>query len=286
MIYRFLERSLYVYADRARTFFQANWGVGANSFRVEEPVLPSAPMITTLHAKTKDHHILCVEVLESISASLAEFLLFCRNEHLPVQLFLVSPKGITPELERYARTQCLGLLDATSNQPAIVRYALSLSLAGVRLPMVERFPARFRQAMHNAKDAFRNGDPGSACAAVYSEIESVSRVLGEKADSVAAWTGVKKGKPSPGLNWDKAPWARVLEALAKNLDPQKLGTNSLTPALLGSLRGLPPKRNLVRHKPRSLKERIERDKKLRTHFEEATDLFEELLEATKGLHLK
>ncbi len=286
MTYRFLDRSLHSYADRARAFFRSNWGIPASGFQVEQPVLPSAPMSTTLYAKTGDHYIVCVEVLESVSSSLAEFILFCRSEHLPVKLFLVSPRVITAELERYARLHCLGVLDVTSDNPAIIRRALALSLAGVRLPVVERFPRKFRQAVHDAREAFLNGDPATACATVYGEIESVTRAIGEKADRDGAWTGLKTGRTSPGLIWTTEKWARILDALAKKLDRRKLGKNSLTPALLGSLQGLPPRRNLLAHRPRSLRERIERDKKLRTHFEEATDLFEDLLKATNKLALR
>jgi len=288
-VYKGLDKSLHAYADAAQKYFATHWGISASKFVVEKPVIDALGYKPTLQAETQDHHILCVDVVQTLfMESLSDFILRCMAAGTPLKLFIAvppdSPSILMKELES-ARDVGIGVI-RMAPQPSILHHALSLSLTGVRRPVIKEYPATYRQTVETALATFLDGNPSKGCLELYEKIEDLTRKVAAKAEKKGGcWKDLSGTRTTPGLKWDTAPWSRVMDALYKHLDVKKLGCGSLSSALLGATVGVVPDRNDVGHTPSSLKRRIKRDAALRTRFEHAADLLRDLAAAVKPLHL-
>ncbi len=281
MSYRALPAHLHAVADHARSFLTKR---GVASFAVETEIDPGLSLRPTLHGQTRDYHIVCVEVTDSgYTDALDRFVLDCQRLELPVKLFIAVPAGIdmTPILRR-ALPRGVGVLEVGSGGSCNVFCpALSLSLASVRRPDLQRFPRRYRQALSDAENTFLGGDPVKGCSRVYDEIEALTRRLAQRAWTNGLLGGSASG-PAP-LNFATAPWKSVLDHLRSHLDYKQLPT--LNDQLLSRVIGLTPFRNQTGHKVSRKQDLVRRDKQLRTRFEDAVDVLEELVNATRRLRI-
>lgn len=282
--YRFLDRSLHQYAEAARTFFATDFGIPKTKFEVEAPVHDAIGFTPTLHARTRDHHILAVEVSRTYyTRTLDGFALDCQRDGVPVKLFVAvppdSPGGLLKDLER-AADHGVGIVKL-GPIPKVLHGALSLSLTAVRRPDPKEFPAKYRGAVSVALQTFLNGDPAKGCLLLYEEIEHVTRKVAAKADSASAW---RRGSVS-SQNWEKVNWASMIDVLTEHFDAQKLGCPKLTKALVSRIAGIVPYRNEVGHKPKDMKQLTKRDRELRTRFESAADLLRDVSAAVAPLRV-
>jgi len=282
--YRFLDRSLHGYAESAHAFFATEFGIPKGKFRVETPIDDAIGFTPTLHAQTRDHHILAIEVSPTYyTQTLDGFALDCQREGVPVKLFVAvppdSPERLLKDLERASD---LGVGVVQLGKPTkILHTALSLSLTGVRRPEPKDYPPKYRAAVTAALQTFLNGDPANACLLVYEEVEQMTRRVAAKADVRGCW---RKG-PVTSQRWEKVNWAPMMDVLAEHLDTQKLACPKFSKALLNRIAGIVPYRNEVGHKPTALKQRMKRDRELRTRFESAFDLLRDLAAATQPLRV-
>jgi hypothetical protein len=287
-VYRFLPKPLHGYAEDARSYFAESLGIAKNKFVEERPVRNGILHGPTLHAETRDHHLLCVEVAPTyFTQSLTEFVLDCQREGVPVKLYVAVPpdsneRKIT-DLERAVKNG-VGSLHL-GNPPTIMKDALSLSLTAVRRPAVSAFPMNQREAVTTAWSTFVNGNPAKGCLEIYELIEAVTRGIATRADKKSCWRKLKAGATSPGLRWEKDPWQNIADALYGHLDAQKLGCPDVSTSLLGRVVGMVEHRNLTGHKPKSVDDLIARDTTLRTRFEHAVDTLRELGSTVRRLHL-
>lgn len=283
--YKILSPTLHPTADAAIDWFRNNWGIKKSTIQIETAFHPEVEFRPTVHAQTSDGHYLCIEVLESIyNSALDSIVLDCRERGLPVMLYVAVQKGGNdPQYAaklQLAKRAGAGIIELNSNGAGhIVQKALSLSVAGVRNINSSDFPINYRQSLNDAHQAFRDGDPPKACAAVYDELEGWTRRFAKKCVKSGLWAN-----PS-NLNLDKAPWAEILRSLDRFLDRSSPLTKPLTPALISRIIGLTPHRNEAGHKPATLKGLIKRDRELRTRFETAVDTLKDVLEATKKLRV-
>src|ERR1051326_8271785 len=160
--YRFLDRSLQQYAEAARAFFATDFGIPKTKFEVEAPVHDAIGFTPTLHARTRDHHILAIEVSPTYyTQTLDGFALDCQREGVPVKLFVAVPPnssgGLLKDLER-AADHGVGIVKLGPG-PKVVHGALSLSVTAVRRPDPKEFPAKYRGAVSAALQTFLHGDP-------------------------------------------------------------------------------------------------------------------------------
>jgi len=86
-----------------------------------------------------------------------------------------------------------------------------------------------------------------------------------------------------GLNIDKVAWANLITDWDRHLNRTGCPCSGFTPAFAARLHGITTFRNETGHKPKSQKQLIKRDQQLRTRFENAVDLFRELVDAAKPL---
>jgi hypothetical protein len=282
--YRILPPGLHETADAAINWFFNEWGVKKARVQVEVAFDPDIRFRPTFVAQLDDGHLLCVEVSQSIySNTLDSVALGCSQKGLPVMLFVAAPKDVKdPDYSiklKDAKRAGVGVLEVDSRSGTVIQAALSLSVAGVRPIQTSVFPARYRQALQQAHQMFRDGDPSKACSLVYDELEASSRRFAEKCVKKALWNNPGK------LKIESAPWANILTELNKGLDRSNNLAKPVTPALVARLIGVTTHRNESGHKPKTLKERISRDQALRTRFEGAVDLLKEFLDATSPLHI-
>ncbi|SRR6266568_2296115 len=285
MTYNFLQPHLHATADAAIIFFKGRYGVA--QFRKEEPIVSDIGFATTLHGLTTDFHYLCVEVSETAySLPLDAFVLDCKNRIVPVRLYVVMPKGgndkdFKANLKR-ARTNGVGIVEVDSTGGTVIQEALSLSLTGVRQIDPSEFPAKYRIPMGQAQSTFFNGDPAKGCSHLYDEIEALCRAIAKKLNRHSMWQSKKK---ATGIDFDKDPWASVVQFTMKRIDRSTAKCPLMDNGLFNRILGITPHRNEAGHKLTSQKALMARDRQLRTRFEYATDILRELIVASKPLRV-
>jgi len=223
MTYRALPAHLHSMADHVRAYLARERGVVG--IAVEQEVHPDLSLRPTLHGRTRDHHLACVEVTDAgYTDALDAFVLDCQRLGLPTKLLIAVPAGnptdIRPLLRR-ARLRGVGVLEVQAGGRCTpLSNALSLSLTGVRRSDNKRFPVRYLPALSDAEDTFLNGDPVKGCSRLYDEIEALTRRLAGRATTRGLFVAAAAGTTPPNSN--KGPWKQVLEYLRENLDYQKI----------------------------------------------------------------
>ena len=286
MSYRVLPTHLHGVADEVRRFFNDHWGILEKRILVETAIDPLAAMATTLHAESKDHHLVCVEVAESAySGTLDAFVLDCKNRVIPVRLFVAYPEGINPASFRSdlgrARRNGVGILEVSAGSVQIIAEAVSLSLSGLREPAIKSYPTKYRAAVAEGVATFKGGNPVKACGVIFDELEALTRRIGDRAVRKGAWRALPAGVSAPKIKMATAPWANIARELFNHLDPIKLGRPQLVEALLARVIGVTSHRNDSGHKPADTKRVQRRDQELRTRFEAACDLLLEFARASR-----
>lgn len=281
-MFRILPSHLHVYAETVKKYFRTQQGI--RGFKEEEPIGQDGFYRHTLTAEDKNGHYICVEVSESAYIdTLDAVILNYRNNILPVKLYVAIPKAASnSNLQKQlgqARVNGVGVLEVDENNGDLIHDALSQSLAGLRPVDLRAFPPKYRASLSDAMNTFRNGNPAKGCAMVYDEIEDLSRRIAKKTQGKDLW------KTIPKLKLDKGPWAKIMEALMEQLNYKACRCPKLKKVLLARVLGITPLRNEAGHKISRRADLIKRDKKLRTRFEEASDLLLDLIEASKPLHV-
>ena len=284
--YHSLSDSLHGVADAVKVYLSEQ--MGATKIQIETAVEELA-FITPLTGSLPDFHYICVEVTDSPlrDALEANFVQEGIRRFLPIRLFVAVPKGIVDgvfrQVEAKTRRHGLGLLEVDGARVTPIHQALSLSLAGVRSCDLTLVPRRYRHALTSAEQAFKNGTPVEGCKKVYEEIEAFSRRLAKATLHKGLWMG--EGRP-PRFFRDN--WATVMQAWERRIDAQQTRRvcPKLTTVFIARIVGSTPYRNLTAHKPNTRAELVERDKQLRTRFEDACDLFGALVEAAKPLRIR
>jgi hypothetical protein len=283
--FRVLPSQLHATAEVVTRFFKETRGFA--NFKVEEPVTDAIAYRPTLQTTTPEFEAVWVEVSEApFLQSLDTVVLHCVTNCLPVKLYVAFPAGLSHKQYKEnideSRRKGLGALEVSNGKVTIIHEALLLSLTGVRMEDHKLFPARYRSVLTTAENTFRNGDPAKGCSLVYDEIESLSRRLAKKIDRKGWWTHLASG--APVLDWDKAPWANIMETIIAranfNAFPAKLKK-----ALLMRVAALTDIRNDAGHKPRRIADLVKRNQELRTRFENAVDVLRDFANAIRPLHI-
>lgn len=290
MSFQLLASYLHPTAAAAQKYFTAEYG--AKRFRHEDEVDKGLPLKPTLCACLSDGCILCVEVSErAYSLSLDTFVTECNTRSFPAKLYIVVPntKGdpdFGPNL-RKAKDRGVGVVEISDNGAFVCADAVSLSLFGVRRNLMKDFPKNKREFVKQAEQTFLNGNPVKGSQAIYEELEALTRAFGKYSKAQGWWRSAYQGEAGPSTNMDTGPWAILLKELGTFLDVGVCRKKCplIGDSLIARARAATDQRNLTSHKPKNLKQVIERDKKLRTCFENASDLLKDWYQATKPLRL-
>jgi hypothetical protein len=226
--------------------------------------------------------MLCIEVSQSVYANhLDACVISCVRHGLPVKLYVAVAKGAKDpnyaQNLRAAKRAGVGVIEIDGTAGMIVQNALPLSLSAVRPIDVLRFPKRYRHNLSQAEQTFRDGTPEKACSLIYDEVESLFRKAARKTYDKGWW-------PNNGnLNIDKVPWANLLRDWDRHINRSACHCPELNSTFIARILGITPHRNDSGHKPKNMNALIKRDQQLRTRFENAVDLFADLVEAVKPL---
>lgn len=285
MQFQFLSAALHPTAAEVVNYFRQNLGLGG--FKAEQAIDDEIEFKPALHAVSKDHHIICVEVSETLyPPSLDAFILACKNKSVPAKLYVATPTGYSQTEFRAAfqraKDNGVGLLEVTGNQVKAFHLPLSQSLSGLRRVQLANFPAKYREPLFQAQQTFLDGDPVKGCAGVYDELENLSRRVAIKANDKGFWHDPAK---VPNVNFETHSWAKLLEILKDHLNRQAAGCANLNDALYYRILGVTAHRNDAGHKPNSVARRKKRDAELRTRFEHATDMLLDLTKAASPLRV-
>ncbi|MGH6924561.1 MAG: hypothetical protein ACRED5_12555 [Propylenella sp.] len=281
--FRALPPGLHDTAEQAIAWFINRWGVRRGRVIVEEEFHPEVSFRPTFFTKTDDQYLLCIEVSDNIyNNTLDSVVLSCRDKGLPVKLVVAVPRSSTADSQYAAKLKSakiagVGILEVDGKSGDIVQQPLALSLAGVRPIDTSKFPRPYRQPLQQAYQTFRDGEPSKACSLVYDELEAASRKLATKA--------AKSKVYSTALKIPTCPWADLLSNIDKYLDRKDARAKPITSDLIARIVGVTGHRNASGHKPKTVKELVKRDQALRTRFETAVDLLDELIEAGRAFKI-
>jgi len=283
-VYRALPDELVPYASAAIKYFAAQYGV--KSPRIEDQIRPTIAYRPTLQFTDSEQALVCVEIVDQkIPDSMSQVVLSMRNEGLPIKLWVGLPAGrnarIDTSMLKFCKENGLGLLELTHpNIGNEITHALSQSICGLRPFDLTQYPAHRRQALKSAIETFRTSNPSKGVSEVYDEIEHLTRAIGRKASSKAGFL-----RRVATFDWETESWQNVAEFLEKNFDRAAAGCDALKANLFVKVATLPSQRNQSAHKPVNVAKRIDRDRRLRTRFEEAMDTLHDLAKAARPLRV-
>ncbi len=281
MSYNTLPESLFQTADLAKAHFANEFGL--TRIKVETEIHREINYRPTFFAQLK-HHLVCIDVVESniFTVYRKAFIQECEKMCLPVKFYVVLPEELSNNstVRELADAKRYGvgvvLLNTPNNTVQWMSQALSLSLTTLRAFDKSTFPKKYRDSIKNAEEVFKSGEPNKACSIVYDEIESLSRKLAIKLQTLNLLNQVRNIN-----DYKTMQWATMLDFLQNNIKRNDPKCVLLTKPLISKLHGITAYRNESGHKPGSQKKLIERDRQLRTRLESAMDIFLELIQASK-----
>lgn len=285
MTFRHLPESLHATAKAAATYFRSTFGV--THFVIEESIHDDVEYRPTLSGQTRDFHTLCVEVSErAYNPALDSAVMDMRQNGLPVRLFVAIPGGDTDKNFKsnlkMAKSRSVGIVEVGTTKVIKLANALSQSLAGLRSFKPKDYPMKYRLDIHSAYDTFLDGNPPQGCQTLYSEIEALTRRIATKAGDKGYWRSVTN---SIRVDFQNGAWARIVAKLRDELNRTAAHCPNLNTALWNRVGGITGHRNDTGHKPKDRAYLIRRDRELRTRFESAMDILNELITASKPLRV-
>lgn len=197
-------------------------------------------------------------------------------------MYVATPRDLPTAdilLLKQAIRNGVGVIEVDQNGGNIIQEALSQSLTGLRLPVMKAFPPEYRLALSDGVKTFLNGNPSKGCSLVYDEIEALTRKIANKTYLTGSWTA------TVSIDFNIGSWNNVTEAMRTKLNSSASGCPALNKVLLARVLGITEYRNQTGHKIGNKADLIKRDKELRTRFETATDLLEDLIKAVKPLKI-
>jgi hypothetical protein len=282
MTYRILSQSLWPLANSVKKYLKDN--LGLDPIKVEQEIAEGVPR-PTLHARAEDHSIVCVEFLEGscFSPNLQTLVSRCKAKQLPVKLYVAYPegskKGTFSKDLKSARELSIGVLCVSSGGAVTsISEPISLVLSDMRPQDPKDFPRQYRSDLRQAHQTYLQGDPVKGCLGIYEMIEALTRRIAKNLHSqrlIAPWL------PNRPPKFDKVAWFSLADTIYRSLDFAQ--ADALTKPLWAQVIAITKPRNDVGHLPRTMAERVKRDKELRTRFETACDLLRNLIEATPRL---
>lgn len=291
MDFNLLAAHLHDTAKNAINYFRKEHG--ANGVKIECACEASESLKPTFSGRLSNGYILCVEVSErAYSPSLDTFVVDCSVKSYPVKLFVVIPNTQSDQFFaanfKQAKERGVGVIELIGNKATVLVEAVPLSLFAVRAPEAKHFPTKYREAIRTATSTFRNGNPVKGCQTICEELEAITRKFAIASRKAGWWKAPPPGQKPKKINLENGAWAKVLEELDKQLDYKivKQTCPLFSDKLVTKARALTDSRNLTSHKPGTVKEIIQRDRELRTIFENSCDVLRLWHDAIKPLKIK
>jgi len=263
--YKLLPAHLHSLADAAATIIKRKFNLG-NPI-IESPIDSEISWSPTLHWKTKVGYIAC-EVHETpMPVSIKTAFSDGATNDLPIKILLAHPASHYLSMSDYikesnsAKRLGCGLIaidDDGTGQFQHIGIEIPLYIPA---PKLTNFVKRLRSNIEHAYELYINGDPRHGVQELGQLIESIILNLAVQAKNNGKLTS---GKFTPDKYY---PQAKLIEDLMSD----KIINN----AILGKCRGFVEDRNGSSHKPNTIKQAIEINRKLKNAMSAGLLILEE-----------
>jgi hypothetical protein len=271
--YRILPAHLHATADKAEKLIKTKYGL--NNAHVETSIDPTIPWSPTLHWKTKTGYIAC-EIHETPFPVIVKTVFGDgATTDLPIKIIIAIPNNSPISQSDYlkesneAKRFGCGLLTINDNGTGTFQHSGIEIPLHIPIPKFSNFNNKIRADVEHAYDIYINSDPRHGVQELGQLIENVMIHLADQAK--------KKGKLITGKF--KTPDKYYAQAkLIDDLMQDKIIDNSI----LGKCRGFVDDRNKASHKPKTVREATEINRKLRNVMISGLIILEELPEKLKA----
>lgn len=277
--YKILPTHLHTIADAAEMLIKVKYNLG--NPLIEMPIDPSISWSPTLHWKTKIGYIAC-EVHEtpwpvSIRTAFADG----STTDLPLKIIVAHPNSslrtqsdFIKDSSEAKRLGC-GLLTVNDDNTGQFQHL------GIEIPLYlptpkfSTFNKKLRAEVQHAYELYINGDPSHGVQEMGQLIENIIVHLADQAKKKGTLTS--GGFTSPNVFYSQG-----------NLIDDLMRDRVIDNAILGKCRGFVEDRNGSSHKPKSIKQAIERNRKLKNAMSAGLLILEEIPKKLKekGYKLK
>lgn len=269
-MFQFVDEFLQPYAQLALSWGKSHFGIIPKSLEYEVGIRKIQDFAPTISGRSKDFHILCIEVSNSIIRPVVEsFISECRRVGLPVKLYIAIPDTTSHDFQRElrrAKELGIGVISfSLSSAFHIWSEPLSQSLVGLREIPQKGVPVRVKPDLENAYNLFLNGRPDVACHDICSLLESECRLFACKLLRKGTITLQRK-------DIDKMSWMSLTKHLISKFGDIKLVYRNLEEPTLHAIVAITSDRNDVAHRIQSIPKLVERDHQLKTRFEHICDI--------------
>lgn len=265
--YKLLPAHLQPIADAAEIVIKLKLNIG-NPI-IESSIDPKISWSPTFHWKTPTGVIAC-EVHESpfpVSVRLAFSDITASN--LPIKIIVVNPSNTSrtqaeylKELTEIKRIGCGVLTIGDDGSGNFQHHGIEVPLF-IAPPKFASFPQKIRPEIQHAYDIYINGDPRHGVQEIGQLIENAIINLADQAKKKGKLTS--GGFTSPSIYYAQA-----------NLIEDLMRDRVIDNAILGKCRGFVEDRNGSSHRPKSVKQSIEVNKKLKNAMAAGFLILEEL----------
>jgi len=273
-----LGQDLHETAEHAKKFFADTYG--ATGFQCEQPVNPDLRLRPTWQARKKNGYVLCINVQPGpFTETLYEFVIKAAQLGLPIKLWVAIAAGAVKESFsadlRRAREMGVGVVEMRADGSGHEYHrAVPLSLFALARTKLAAVPRVRREEVKNAEAIFLDGAPDQGCQAICQELESITRRFGEYTYDKGWWNMPGSAPKLQPRFFRTDSWAKLLEEMERRIDYTILKTKvpAFTKQHIVRARAFTDWRNVVSHKPRTLRQLQARDNKLRSILEVRRDL--------------
>jgi hypothetical protein len=277
--YKVLPSHLHTIADAAETIIKLKYGLG--NALIETPIEQSLSWSPTLHWKTKVGFIAC-EVHETpFPVSVKTAFGDGTTIDLPIKIIVALPNSIHRTQSDYikesndAKRFGCGLITINDDGTGSVQHlGIEIPLY-IPIPKFTNFNKKLRAEVQHAYELYINSDPRHGVQEIGQLIENIMIHLAVQAK--------KKGKLiSGGFVSSNIPYSQG------NLIDDLMRDRVIDNAILGKCRGFVEDRNGSSHKPKSVKNAIEINRKLKNAMSAGLLILEEIPQKlkSKGYTLK
>lgn len=277
--YTILPAHLHSIADAAETLIKIKYGLG--NALIETPINPSIFWSPTLHWKTKVGYIAC-EIHETplpviVKTAFGDG----TTTDLPIKIIVGIPNNTVRSQSDYlkesneAKRYGCGLLTINEDGSGEFQHSgIEVSLY-IPTPKFNNFNKKLRVEVQHAFELYINGDPRHGVQELGQLIENIMVHLADQAKKKGNL--VSSGFTSPSVYYAQA---KLIDDLMRD--------RVIDNAILGRCRGFVDDRNKSSHKPKTVKESIEVNRRLKNAMSVGLLILEEIPQKIKdkGYSLK
>jgi len=272
MNFSVLPTHLHALAETANFIIKSRYGLSDGI--IEQPILPDIPLQPTLHWKTKTHYIACEVSERPFPVSIKHQFADIVSTGQPIRIIVAYPKDNGLSSADYqndiktAKIYGIGYMSVDDNRNGEIEYngvSLVLRISPIDL---KAFAKCLKPHIYEAYEHYMlKGDPDVG-------LQKIGQLTEQIIYNIAVQAKKKGSFSYVGFN----PPAYIAQS---RLIDQMINERVIDIPILGRCRDFANDRNSVSHKPKSRKEAMEIDRKLKDNFIIGTRILEDMPEKIK-----